>query len=138
MSFEDDLLLQLRADLAQLLALPAEAIKVGRDPQKVTRQGIEVWIRPTGSEQLGPVRLHRYELHVRLQARREGDQTGSAQLGPVVRAIDAIRNRYDGARPFARAIPALVATEVEDQRFDPDAGDKDLLDALVTLKVGER
>lgn len=143
MSFHDDLLLQLRADLARALAIPAAAIYAGREPQKVTRQGLEVWIHPLQSEQHGrgggdQVKVHPYEVHVRLKARREGDQTGAAQLDLVRQLLAALRERYDGTRPFAAALPALIALQAEEASLDDDVGDDDLLDGALLLRVLER
>ncbi len=143
MSFHDDLVLQLRADLAQALSVPAIAVYAGREPQKVTRQGLEVWILPLQTEQRGrgggdQVKVHPYELHVRLKARREGDKTGAAQLDTVRQALETLRQRYDGTRPFASALPSLIAVQVEEASLDDDAGDDDLLDGALLLRALER
>jgi hypothetical protein len=142
-SFHEDLLLQLRADLAQALSVPAAAVYVGREPQKITRQGLEVWIHALQTEQRGrgggdQVKLHPYELHVRLKTRREGDKTGVSQLDTVRRALESLRERYDGTRPFVAALPALIAVQVEEASLDDDAGDDDLLDGALLLRVLER
>ena len=143
MSFHDDLVLQLRADMAQALSIPAAAVYGGREPQKVTRQGLEVWILPLQTEQRGrgggdQVKIHPYELHVRLKARREGDKTGAIQLDTVRQALETLRERYDGTRPFASALPSLIAVQVEEASLDDDAGDDDLLDGALLLRALER
>lgn len=143
MSFHEDLVLQLRADLAQALSLPAAAVYSGREPQKVTRHGFEVWIRVLETEQRGrgggdQVKVHPYELHVRLKARRDGGKTGAAQLDLVRQVLAALRERYDGTRPFAAALPALIAVQVEESTLDDDPNDDDLLDGSLVLRVLER
>lgn len=138
MSFRADFQQALRADLAQALGLPADAVYAGRAPQRVTRQGLEVWLRPLSAEQRGGVTVHSMEVHLRLKARREGDQTGGAQREAVDDLLELVRRRYDGTRPFAAGLPALVAIQVEAGADDGDPGDDDLLDSALTLRVLER
>lgn len=135
-TFHEDFTLQLRADLALALGLPSAAVYVGLDPQRVARPGLEVWIRPAGVEPAPGLRLHRYEVHARLRSRREGDQTGAAQSSAVLRALATLSARYEGARPFVRAVPTLVAIEVGEHGLE-EAGD-DVLDGRLLLRVGER
>jgi len=142
-SFHDDLVLQLRADVARALSLPAAAVYVGRQPQKVTRTGLEVWLRPLETEPHGrgggdQVKVHPYEVHVRLKARREQSQTGADQLDRVRAALEVLRERYDGARPFAAAVPDLIAVHAEEGSVDEDPDDDDLLDGTLVLRVLER
>lgn len=136
-TFHDDFTLQLRADLAVALGLPSAAVYLGLDPQKVTRPGFEVWIRPGAAELGGCLRVHRYEIHVRFKSRREGDHTGAVQASTVIRALGVISERYEGARPFVRAVPSIVAIEVGEHAIGQDR-DEDLLDGYLVLKVGER
>ena len=143
MSFHDDLVLQLRADVASALRLPAAAVYGGRQPQKVTRTGLEVWIRPQETEPHGrgggdQVKVHPYEVHVRLKARREQSQTGVDQLDEVRAALELLRARYDGARPFAAALPDLLAVQVEEGSVDEDPDEDDLLDGTLILRFLER
>lgn len=143
MSFQDDFTLQLRADLAQALALPAAAVYVGRQAQKVTRTGLEVWVRPRAPEQPArgtgdPVKVHPFEVHVRLRSLREENQTGGRQLEEIQAALALLRERYDGARPFVQALPDLVALSVEDVNLDEDPDDPDLLDGVLLLRALER
>ncbi len=138
MSFRDDLTLQLRADLAQALGLPAAAVYCGREPQKVTRAGIEVWLRPLPVDPQGAVKVHPVEVHVRLKGRREQDHTGAAQLDQVHDLLDRLRARYDATRPFVGALPTLVAVQADVGALDADPDDDDLLDGALTLKVLER
>ena len=143
MSFQDDFTLQLRADLAQALALPAAAVYVGRQAQKVTRTGLEVWVRPRAAEQPArasgdPVKVHPFEVHVRLKTRREENQTGGNQLEEVQATLDVLCERYDGARPFVQALPDLVALSVEDVNLDEDPEEPDLLDGVLILRALER
>lgn len=143
MSFHEDFLLQLRADLAQALGLPAAAVYAGRQPQKVTRTGLEVWLRPRETEHHGrgggnQLTVHPFEIHLRLHTRREGDQTGAAQLEEVTTQLDLLRERYDGTRPFAAALPGLVALQVEQASVDPDPDHEDLLDGTLVLRAVER
>ncbi|MCO5171156.1 MAG: hypothetical protein M9894_33040 [Planctomycetes bacterium] len=138
MSFTDDFTRELRADLANTLGLPAGAVYLGREPQKVTRQGLEVWVRPAGAEAVGPyLTFHTFEVHVRLKARREGDGTGAEQLEVVRPALDALRLRLDGARPYARAVPTLVAVQADEVDTDRDPSDPDVLDAVLRVKALE-
>lgn len=143
MSFHDDLLLQLRADVASTLGLSAAAVYGGRQPQKVTRVGLEVWIRPQETEPHGrgggdQVKVHPYEVHVRIKSRREQSQTGVDQLDRVREALALLRQRYDGTRPFAAALPDLIAVHAEEGSVDEDPGDDDLLDGTLVLRVLER
>lgn len=138
MSFHDDFTLQLRADVANALGLPAAAVYVGRDPQKVTRQGLEVWVQPAGTEAVGRgLTFHVFDLHVRLKTKREGDLTGAQQLEVVREAVADLRLRLDGTRPFARALPTLVAVQVDETDADHDPEDQDLLDAALRVKALE-
>lgn len=138
MSFTDDFTLQLRADLANVVGVPASAVYLGREPQKVTRQGLEVWIRPAGTEPVGRgTTFHIFEVHLRLKARREGDGTGAEQLEIVRGAIDILRLRLDGTRPYARAVPTLIAVQAEELDADRDPGDQDVLDAVLRVKALE-
>ena len=138
MSFQEDFLLQLRADLAQLLGLPAAAIYAGRDPQKVTRVGFEVWVKSMPVEPQGQVKVHAFEVHVRLRSRREESQTGASQLRAVQLTLDDLCDRFDGTRPFVTAVPALVAVQAEVGNLDADPEEPDLLDGTLTLRVVER
>lgn len=142
-TFHDDFLLQLRADLAQALALPAAAVYAGRAPQKVPRAGLEVWLRPRETEHHGrgggnQLKVHPYEIHLRLRTRREGDQTGAAQLDQVAAQLALLRERYDGTRPFAGALPALLGLQVEHTSVDTDPDQEDLLDGTLVLRAVER
>ena len=143
MSFHDDLVLQLRADVARALGLPAAAVYSGRQPQKVTRAGLEVWLRPLETEPHGrgggdQVKVHPYEVHVRLKTRREQSQTGGDQLDQVRAALELLRERYDGTRPFVTALPDLVAVQVEEGSVDDDPEEDDLMDGTLILRVLER
>lgn len=138
MSFQDDVLLQLRADLAQLLGLPAAAIYSGREPQKVTRVGFEVWVKPMPVEPQGQVKVHAFEVHVRLRSRREENQTGASQLDAVQLTLDDLCDRFDGTRPYVTAVPALVAVQAEVGSLDADPDEPDLIDGTLTLRVVER
>jgi len=142
-SFRADFVLQLRADLAQAFGLPARAVYQGREPQKVTRAGFEVWIRPLEAEPHGrgggdQVKIHPFEVHVRLKARRNQSQAGEDQLDPVGDALALLRERYDGARPFVGALPDLVALQAEDGSVDDDPEEDDVLDGSLVLRVLER
>ena len=143
MSFRADFVLQLRADLAQALGLPARAVYQGREPQKITRTGVEVWIRPLETEPHGrgggdQVKVHPFEVHVRLKARRDQSQTGGNQLDPVSDALALLRARYDGARPFVGALPDLLAIQTEDGSVDDDPEEDHVLDGSLVLRVLER
>ncbi|MCA8922262.1 MAG: hypothetical protein KDD82_10665 [Planctomycetes bacterium] len=138
MSFVRDLLRELEADLAQALGLPAESVYTGRAPQRITRQGLEVWLRPRETEQRGSVTVHPLEVHLRLKRLKEGDQTGGGQLGQVLELVELLRRRYDGARPFARALPALVAIQVTEAGLDEEPADDGLLQSGLALRVLER
>lgn len=143
MSFRADFVLQLRADVAQALALPAKAVYRGRRAQKITRTGIEVWIRPLELEPHGrgggdQVKVHPFEVHVRLKTRQNQSQTGGDQLDPVGDALELLRERYDGARPFVGALPDLLALQVEDGSVDEDPEEDDVLDGSIVLRALER
>ena len=138
MSFKDDFLLQLRAELAQVLGLPAAAIYVGREPQKVTRVGFEVWVKPLPVEPQGQVKVHSFEVHVRLRSRREENQTGASQLEAVQVTLDDLRERFDATRPFVAALPALVAIQADSGTLDDDPDEPDLIDGALVLRVLER
>lgn len=138
MSFADDFLLQLRAELAQVLGLPAAAIYIGREPQKVTRVGFEVWVKPLPVEPQGQVKVHPFELHVRLRSRREENQTGASQLDAVQVSLDDLRERFDATRPFVAALPSLVAVQADAGTLDDDPDDPDLIDGTLVLRVLER
>jgi len=142
-SFHDDLVLQLRGDVARALSLPAAAVYAGRQPQKVARTGLEVWLRPLETEPHGrgggdQVKVHPYQVHVRLKARREQSQTGADQLDRVREALELLAERYDGTRPFAAALPDLIAIQAEEGSVDEDPDDDDLLDGTLVLRVLER
>jgi len=142
-SFHDDLVLQLRADVARALSLPAAAVYAGRQPQKVTRTGLEVWLRPLETEPHGrgggdQIKVQPYEVHVRLNARRDQSHTGGDQLERIRAALELLRERYDGTRPFAAALPDLVAVQVEEGTVDEDPDEDDLLDGTLVLRVLER
>ena len=129
--------------MAQALSLPAAAVYTGRAPQKVTRSGLEVWLRPRETEHHGrggghQLKVHPYELHLRLRTRREGDQTGATQLEEVAGHLAHLRERYDGTRPFAGALPALVGLQVEQTSVDADPEQEDLLDGTLVLRAVER
>ena len=72
MSFHEDLIPLFKRDLAAVLAVVPDAIYVGDQPQKITRQGLEVWVEPGagGVAQVGALKVHPYVLHVRLKTRR--------------------------------------------------------------------
>lgn len=137
MSFFVELVKALSADVAAALSIDPAAVYLGRDPQKVTRTGLEVWIRPVDVEASGRARLHVLELHLRLKARREGNLTGGRQLELVLTGLDALCARFDGRRPFAQALPALIATDAEHGALDHDAEDQDVLDGTLRLRVLE-
>lgn len=136
-TFMDDFLLQLRAELARVLGLPAAAIYTGREAQKVTRTGFEVWVKPLPMEPHAQLRIHMFEVHLRLRSRREEDQTGADQLAAVAVKLDEIRARFDGTRPFVGALPALVAVQVDPGTLDADPDEADLVDGTVVLRVLE-
>ena len=138
MSFADDFLLQLRADLAQVLGLPAAAIYMGREPQKITRVGFEVWVKPLTMEPQGQVKVHSFEVHVRLRTRREENQTGASQLDAVRITLDDLRERFDATRPFVAALPGLVAVQADPGTLDDDPDEPDLIDGTLVLRALER
>lgn len=136
MSFHSDLMLQLRADLAQQLGLSAQAVYVGDRPQKVTRQGLEVWIEPQDIEAPEPgLNLHPYDVHVRLKARRSGSQTGEEQVELLKEQAEVVRWRYDGSRLFHRAVPRLLASKAEEGRVGE--GEDDVLEGTVRVSFVE-
>ena len=136
-TFTEDFLLQLRAELARVLGLPAAAIYTGREPQKVTRVGFEVWVKPLPMEPHPYFRIHLFEVHVRLKSRREENQTGADQQDAVAVKLDDVREHFDGKRPFVGALPSLVAVQVDPGTLDADPDDPDLLDGTVVLRVME-
>ncbi len=138
MTFFADFLQELTADVGRALQLQPTAIYLGREPQKVQRQGFEVWVKPEAVETQAATRLHTLDLHVRLRARREGNLSGGVQLGSVLDAIARLRDRYDGLRPFSQTVPALVALEAEAGPLDTDPEDADVLDGALRLKALER
>ncbi len=143
MSLHEDFLLQLRADIARALSLPAAAVYSGRQAQKMTRTGLEVWIRPLETEPHGrgggdQVKVHPYQIHLRLKTRRDQSQTGGEQLDQIRGALELLTGRYDGTRPFAAALPDLIAIQVEEGSIDEDPSDDDLLDGTLVLRVLER
>ena len=136
-TFTEDFLLQLKAELAQLLSLPAAAIYTGREPQKVTRTGFEVWVKTLPMEPHAQIKVHMFEVHVRLRSRREENQTGADQQDAVAVKLDDLRERFDGTRPFVAAIPSLVAVQVDPGTLDNDPDDSDLIDGTLVLRVLE-
>ncbi len=138
MSFHADFTTELRKDLATALGLPADAVYLGRQSRKVTRQGLEVWIRPGGTEPVSrDLTFHTYDLHVRLKTKREGDLTGAEQLEVIRTALDGLRERLDGRRPFAAKVPALIATQADEQSADEDEDDQDVLTAVLRVRALE-
>jgi len=142
-SFRSDFLVQLRADLAQVLSIPAAAVYPGRAPQKVSRVGLEVWIQSHEDESHAQgggsqVRVHPFAIHLRLKSRRESNLTGAAQLTQVHELLETLHQRYAGTRPFALALPDLIAIEVEEGSVDEDPEDSDLLNGSLVLRVLER
>ncbi len=137
-TFTEDFLLQLRADVAQLTGLPAAAIYAGREPQKITRIGFEVWLKPLPVQVADQVKIHLFEVHVRLRSRREESQTGAGQLDAVLAILDDLRDRLDGTRPFVTALPSLVAVHADTGTLDDDPDEPDLLDGVLILRVMER
>ena len=75
---------------------------------------------------------------MRLKARREQSHTGVDQLDEVRAVLELLRARYDGARPFAAALPDLLAVQVEEGSVDEDPDEDDLLDGTLILRVLER
>ncbi len=138
MSFHKGLAPLLQTDVADALSLPPEAVYPGDRPQKVTRQGLEVWIEagPGGASLAGALRLHPYTLHVRLKTRRGPDLTGAEEIAQVKRALDALEARYDGARPFPHTLPGLLAVQVEGSSVTADL-DSGVLDGSLQLKLLE-
>lgn len=137
-TFTEDFLLQLRAELARVLGLPAAAIYTGRAPQKVTRTGLEVWVKRLPMEPHAVIKVHMFEVHVRLRSRREENQTGADQQDAVAVKLDDVRRHFDGTRPFVAALPSLVAVQVDPGTLDDDPDDPDLLDGTLVLRVLER
>ena len=138
MSFNDEFMTELSSDLASALGLPADAVYVGRQPRKVTRQGLEVWIRPGGTEPVGRgLTFHTYDVHLRLKTKREGDLTGADQLEVIRAALDGLRERLDGRRPFAQKVPTLIATQADEQSADEDEDDQDVLTAVLRVRALE-
>lgn len=143
MSFLQTLTPLLLADLAQLLGLPHDSVYLGREPQKVARAGLEVWVRPQEGESLArggghQLRAHALEVHVRLKTLREADQTGADQLGQVQATLEQVRARYDGARPFVQDLPDLIAVHVEELSTDEDPSVSGTLAGSLLLRVLER
>lgn len=123
-SFHEDLVLQLRADLARAFNLPAGAVYEGDRPQKVTRIGMEVWIKPSETEPAeSNLKVHPYEVHVRLKGRRAGDQAGALLSQAMKEHLQAVRQRYDGRRPFVAAIATLVACKAEERQIQEPEDD---------------
>lgn len=137
MSFREDFLRELRGELAQVLGLSAAAIYTGREPQKVTRTGFEVWVKTLPMEPHAHFKIHMFEVHVRLRTRREENQTGADQQDALAPKLDDLRERFDGKRPFVGALPSLVATQVDPGSLDDDPDDPDLLDGTLVLRVLE-
>jgi len=138
MSFQSDFARELRVDMARVLGLPAEAVYLGREPQKVARQGFEVWVRPGGTEAVGQgLTFHTFDVHVRVKTKREADGTGAEQLEVVRDALDTLRERLDGARPFALVVPALVAVAADEVDADRDPDDQDVLTAVLRVRALE-
>ena len=136
-TFTEDFFRELNAELAQVLGLPATAIYTGREPQKVTRTGFEVWVKPLPMEPHPQIKVHMFEVHVRLRTRREENQTGADQQDAVAVKLDDLRERFDGTRPFVAAIPSLVAVQVDPGTLDTDPDEPDLMEGTVVVRVLE-
>ena len=136
-TFTKDYFRELKAELAQVFGLPAAAIYTGREPQKVTRTGLEVWVRPLPMEPHPYFKIHMFEVHLRLRSRREENQTGADQLDAVAAKLDVLRERFDGTRPFVAAIPSLVAVQVDPGTLDTDPDEPDLMEGTAFLRVLE-
>tara|TARA_R110002072_G_scaffold3713_4_gene25974 strand:- start:1197 stop:1604 length:408 start_codon:yes stop_codon:yes gene_type:complete len=115
----------LKVELSQELQLPLEAIYLGDRPQRVTRQGLEVWLEPQGREG-GASGVYRFGLHLRYRALREADLAGEAVGEVLWAASEQLRERLDGARPFAAVVPALVACGLEEGELSEFEGALDL------------
>lgn len=135
MSFHTDLMLQLKADLAQLFTLPAEAVYVGDQPQKITRAGLEVWIEPKETERAERSSwIHNYVVHVRLKTKRAGDLAGGEVVESLKTFTERVRVHYDGTRPFIAAVPSLLAVEADESGVE---NDDSVIDASVRLRFVE-
>ncbi|HBP21952.1 MAG TPA: hypothetical protein DEA08_29725 [Planctomycetes bacterium] len=138
MSFHEDLIPLFKRDLAAVLAVVPDAIYVGDQPQKITRQGLEVWVEPGagGVAQVGALKVHPYVLHVRLKTRRGPSLTGADEIARVRSALETLQARYDGARPFVADLPLLLAVQAEGSSVetDPESG---ALDGSLQLKLLE-
>ena len=90
MSFHEDLIPLFKRDLAAVLAIVPDAIYVGDQPQKITRQGLEVWVEPGagGVAQVGALKVHPFVLHVRLKTRRGPSLTGADEIARVRSALE--------------------------------------------------
>ena len=138
MSFHEELLPLLRGDLAAALSLPPEAIYAGDQPQRVTRQGLEIWVEagPGGAALAGALTVHPYSLHVRLKTRRGPNLTGADEISAIKRALETIRSRYDGTRPFAASLRSLIAAQVEGESVSADS-ESGVLEGNLQLKLLE-
>lgn len=137
MTFHELIVRALKEDLARELGLPDAAVYAGDRPQKVTRVGLEVWIKPGETEAAEPhLKVHPYEVHVRLNQRRTNDQAGAALTQALKEHLAVVRGRYDGRRPFAAAIATLVASKAE-ERGITDSDEDGVLDGHVLVSFVE-
>lgn len=142
MSFEDDLLDLLEADLRTALSLTGEQVYRGERPREPTRaQGLEVWIKPRPVRSqlggMGGIVSHPFEIHLRYKALNEGIGTGGSKGDTLAGHEETVRRRYDGGRNFYAGLSDLVCLAVTD---GSQPGDEDLetMDRFVELVALER
>lgn len=142
MSFTDDFLDALEADLRTALSLTGSAVHRGRFPRDVTAPGaLEVWVEPRGVRSqlggLGGVVEHSYRVHLRLKSVLEPAKTGAAQHDTLAAHEETLRRRYDGQRNFT-GLTDLVCLGVGESFVGESDEDRHLLDRYLELTALER
>ena len=142
MSFSDDFLDALEADLRTALSLSGSAVHRGRFPRDVTAPGsVEVWVEPRSARSqlggLGGVVEHGYRVHLRLKSVLEPDKTGAAQHDTLAAHEETLRRRYDGLSNFT-SLTDLVCLSVGESFAGEDDSDRHLLDRYLELTALER
>jgi len=138
-SFHDELIPLLTADLAQAFGVPEEAIYVGDRPQKVTRQGLEVWIEPDvmGVFLRGGYVQHPYRIHLRVKIGRAHAKTGQVPVTRILNHTRELVDRYSGERPFWDQLPSLVTAQADGTGLERDDEQPDVLDGFVLFRFLE-
>lgn len=141
-SWAEDFADQLASWIATQLSINASAVYRGREPQAQPVKDLEVWVRydattPFARGLGAQGATHAFEVHVRMDALREGNRTGASQLDTVKEHLETLRRGLHGRLPWGLTPASLIDIAAEELDVDDDPSQQRTLDGMLMVRARE-